>query len=483
MAELPPLSVLAPELARQVEAILQAYDAPGAAVAVAMPGGALFAQGFGLKHMNRRGAVTSQTAFNVGSTSKAFCSCALAILADEGRLSWEDPVRRWIPNFETRVENDDGVMTLRDLSGNRSGLPRNGILEFGTELAIDATEVVRRLRFAEPAAALRTRFNYSNIGHTAAALAAEAASGLEYCDLLQRRIFTPLGMNDAVAGASARAFAPAQAGWHCAVDGRTLEIDPIFTDVHRGSAGVCLSAQDAAYWLAFLLGDGGPLLSSNALEALFEPQIPILPEDLAIWIGPPDAAHPAYALGWAISDQNGVTVARHSGSDFGINAHVSLARQAGVGVAVYVNKDCKASIEINYTVLDVLMGWPARDWREIIADPGLPDTNSTFRHSLLRANGAIPARPLDAYAGGFRSDREGPLAVRAGSDALRAAFADGPVFDGALTPLGGDVFLLEPAYPGLVSDAVGGRFEARFSFEDQRATELDIIGLGRFART
>src|SRR5690606_36145425 len=110
-----------------------------------------------------------------------------------------------------------GAMTLRDLSGNRAGLPRNGVLEFGTELTIDAEEVVRRLRHAPPAARPRERFTYSNIAHTAVALVVERISGLAYVDFLKREVFGPLGMETASGGSAARTDIADHAGWHCAL--------------------------------------------------------------------------------------------------------------------------------------------------------------------------------------------------------------------------------------------------------------------------
>lgn len=481
MSAFPPVSAFDGALDARIRDILAAYDAPGAAVAVVSKGKA-FASGFGRRHLAGPDPVGPNTAFNVGSTSKAFSATAAAILVARGVMTWDDPVRRWLPDFATWREADAAAMTLRDLSGNRAGLPRNGILEFGTELIIPAEEVVRRLRFSPSAAGLRERFTYSNIAHTAVALAVERASGLAYVDFLKREIFGPLGMRDASGGAVARTDLKDPAGWHCALDGETVEIPAIFTDVHRGSAGLCLSAEDAARWLAFNLGDGSPILPTAGLAELFEPQIALRKNELAIWIAPPGATGPAYGLGWGVAWQNGIRVIRHSGSDFGINAHVALAPSEGAGVAVYVNKDCKASIEISYAVFDALMGWNPGDWREIIFDRKLPDTNAGFKHSALRPNGARPQRPWETYAGRFLSRREGALDIAVEAKGLALHFLDAPVFDGELAPLGGDRFLAIPDYPGLVSDAVGGRFEAEFDLAGGRARSLTIHGIGVFER-
>jgi len=443
MSAFPSVSVFSGDLDARINAILAAYDAPGAAVALVSKGQA-FASGFGRRHLALPDPVGTTTAFNVGSTSKAFSATAVAVLVARGIMNWDDPVRRWLPDFTTWRESDAAAMTLRDLSGNRAGLPRNGILEFGTELTITAAEltitaeeVVRRLRFSPPAAGLRERFTYSNIAHTAVALAVERASGLAYVDFLKREIFGPLGMKDASGGAVAQTDLKDPAGWHCALDGETVEIPP------RRPPGICravpfsggcrtLARLQPRRRFAHPAGYGSPILPASGLAELFEPQIALREEELAIWIAPPGATGPAYALGWGVAWQNGVRVIRHSGSDFGINAHVALAPAERSGVAVYVNKDCKASIEISYAVLDALMGWSPGDWRDVIFDRKLPDTNAGFKHSTLRPNGARPDRPWDTYAGRFHSRREGALDVAVQAERLSLRFLDAPVFDGEL---------------------------------------------------
>lgn len=469
-----------PDLDARLKACLQRYGAPGAVVAMVAGDGRIFASGYGVKALSRTEPVTLRTAFNVGSTSKAFAATTAAVLIHQGRMSWDDPVRRWLPDFLTWREDESARMTIRDLSANRAGLPRNGFLEFGTELTIPAEEVVRRLRYAPPAAALGERFTYSNIGHTTVALVIEAVTGRPYAEVLAEQVLRPLGMDDSAAGVQARNL-PDLSGWHCASDGATRELSPIFTDVHRGSAGVCVTGADASRWLAFNLGDGGPLMSTAALQELHTRQIVVDERDHAIWIAPPEAVEAGYALGWGTSREGDISVSRHSGSDFGINAHVLVSRDAGVGAAVYVNKDCKASIEINYMVFDALMGRRSRDWGAVVHDKRLPDTNASFRHSAKRPAGENVVDP-SRYAGVFRSAREGAARIFVDGGSLRAAFADAPVFNGALTPLPAGLFLLEPDYAGLVSDAVGGRFEAEFVFADGTPMALDIHGIGRFDR-
>jgi CubicO group peptidase (beta-lactamase class C family) len=482
------LSHLNPSLDDAIRETMAHYGVPGAAVAIVRDGEP-YVGCYGVRRLSAPDPVTPRTAFNVASTSKAFTAAVVAALTDRGIANWDDPVRKWAPEFETPDPWISDHMTLRDLSANRSGLPRTGVCEFGTELSIPVEEVIRRLKYVEPLHRFRQRFTYSNIGHTAVALSAARAYGSTYLQALREFIFEPLGMTESSCGAAARTELKEQAGWHCSVGGRTLEIDPIYTDVHMGTAGMCVSAQDATRWLRLLLSDGSVdgkrVLSKAALNELLTPQTIIRPEELAIWIGPPEAKFAGYCLGWACSEQSGYKVIRHSGSDFGVNAHIVLVPEAGIGIAAYINKDCKASIEITYRALDALLSLPPRDWTRIINDRTLPDTNASFKHSPIAPPAPTPLDGVQArYVGAYFHPANGPVYVQQNAEgALELRFVDAAVFDSELRPLGGNRFLTVPFYPGLGSDAVGGRFEAEFHVCSRGVAErLAIAGIGDFER-
>jgi CubicO group peptidase (beta-lactamase class C family) len=475
-----PLHAFSIELDKRIGEILARDGVPGASVAV-VSGDNDYLGLYGVKRLGGEEPIGPETAFNVGSTSKAFASAAAAVLVAGGQMQWDDPIRKYIPDFRVWSEEVSAAMTLRDLASNRAGLPRSGICEFGTDMTISAGELVRRLAYVKPAAPWRSRFTYSNVGHTAVALAVERAAGMEYLAFVEQALLTPLGMRHSSGGTRARRLRD-QAGWHSAVDGKTIAISPIFTDVQVGSAGMCVSGGDALRWLRLHLGQTPSVLTEQVLAELHLPQIDIDARDLAIWIGPPDSANASYCLGWASSDQNGVRILRHSGSDFGINAYVAFVPSAGVGVAVYLNKDCKASVEIGYVVLDALLNFPPRDWHAQVSSKQLPDTNSTFQFANPQPGSGPLARSAASYVGRYESLLNGNATVTVDGSDLRIVFADAPIFDAALVSLGQDKFLAVPHYPGLVSDSVGARFETEFVFGGHQPRTMNIRGLGKFCR-
>src|SRR5471032_2524793 len=102
---------------------MRTFQTPGAAVAMVGPNGQAYVRGYGVRALGRPEAVDVQTSFAIASNSKAFLSACLAMLVDDGKLSWEDPVRRHLPEFALRDPAASAMMTVRDLLLHNSGLP------------------------------------------------------------------------------------------------------------------------------------------------------------------------------------------------------------------------------------------------------------------------------------------------------------------------------------------------------------------------
>src|SRR5207237_8239508 len=111
---------------------LQALRTPGAAIAVVRDGRVVFAKGYGVRALGDTARVDAHTLFQIGSNTKAFTTAALAILADEGKLSWDDPVTRLLPGFQLYDPYVTREFTIRDLVTHRSalGLGAGDLLRF-----------------------------------------------------------------------------------------------------------------------------------------------------------------------------------------------------------------------------------------------------------------------------------------------------------------------------------------------------------------
>src|SRR4029077_5456159 len=204
------VAVLAPLCAAQVAAqgfrqkdfdayatrALQTLQTPGAAVAVVRNGKVLFARGYGVRSLGDKTPVDAHTLFQIGSNTKAFTTAALAILADDGKLSWDDPVTKLLPGFQLYDPYVTREFTLRDLVTHRSGLGLGAgdLLWFHTNDS--RAEIACRIRFARPVSSFRSQYAYDNVLYIVAGEVVAAAADASWDDFVRQRIFVPLGMSE-----------------------------------------------------------------------------------------------------------------------------------------------------------------------------------------------------------------------------------------------------------------------------------------------
>jgi CubicO group peptidase (beta-lactamase class C family) len=126
-----------------VERSMQVWMIPGAAVAIVHGDQMVYARGYGVRELGREDPVTPGTVFAVGSTTKAFTAAAVAMLVDDGKMAWDDPVRKHIEFFHLYDPFADRAATLRDLLSHRTGLSRNDALWYNSPWSRE--ELLRRL--------------------------------------------------------------------------------------------------------------------------------------------------------------------------------------------------------------------------------------------------------------------------------------------------------------------------------------------------
>lgn len=393
---------------------LKRYHQPGVAVAVVKEGKVVFQQGWGVRTAGRPEPVTAQTLFQVASNSKAVTAAALAILVDDGKLRWDDPVTDYLPWFrlggEAYITRE---LTVRDLLLHRSGLSLGAgdlMWWFGEH---SREEIARALRHITPATSFRASYAYDNVLYVVAGEVVKAASGMEWDDFVRTRIFEPLGMRRTQT--SVRLFRPGDdvATPHARVNvAGDLEAIAWDTVDNIGSAGaINSSVADWARWLMVQLDSGrtatGDRLWKEArTREMWNPGINIP-------VGIPGPAFMAlranfngYALGWSIRDYRGLKLVTHTGGLAGMLSRVFLVPEKKVGVVVLTNGETPAMSALGWWVLDWALGAPRTDWVAAFAQAGdeMLARDKAFEDSAAAARraGVGPSLPLAALAGTYR---------------------------------------------------------------------------------
>src|SRR5262245_23919299 len=223
------------------------WQTPGSAVVVVRGDEVVYLKGFGVSDVGSKRPVTPDTIFAIGSTTKAFVTAAMAILADEGKISWDDPVRKHLPYFRLSDPLANENVTLRDIVTHRTGLIRHDLLWYGSPWGRE--EVIKRVGFVPLTYGFRTTFQYQNIMFLTAGQAVGAASGSSWEEFTQKRIFDPLGMKSANFSALLAEKAPDHASPHSRQGGQ-IKVIPWRNIDNVGPAGsINASVGDLAGWI------------------------------------------------------------------------------------------------------------------------------------------------------------------------------------------------------------------------------------------
>jgi len=177
---------------KAVAGILAKTGAPSASVAVVRDGKIAYVHAYGLARLEPKTPATPQMRYSIGSISKQFTAAAILMLAEDGKLSLDDKVVRWLPEL-TRAKDVSIRQLLSMTSGYQDFWPHDyvmpGMLEPATAQQIADTWAKKPLDF-EPG----TRWQYSNTNYAIAGMIAERAAGMPLLDFLRQRVFTPLQM-------------------------------------------------------------------------------------------------------------------------------------------------------------------------------------------------------------------------------------------------------------------------------------------------
>src|SRR5262245_28425018 len=249
------------------------WQTPGSAVVVVRGDEVVYLKGFGVSDVGSKRPVTPDTIFAIGSTTKAFVTAAMAILADEGKMSWDDPVRKHLPYFRLSDPLANENVTMRDLVTHRTGLIRHDMLWYGSPWGRE--EIIKRIGYVPLSFGFRTTFQYQNIMFLTAGQAVGAASGGTWEEFTQKRIFDPLGMKSANFSALKAEKAPDHASPHSKHAGKIEVIKWRNIDNIGPALSINASARDLSNWVRLHLNDGvfdgKQLISSENLREMQTP--------------------------------------------------------------------------------------------------------------------------------------------------------------------------------------------------------------------
>lgn len=393
---------------------LKSWRVPGAAIAVIRDGEVIYLKGHGVRDVGGKELVTPDTIFPIASCTKGFTTAALAALVDDGKLGWDDPVRKHLSYFRLSDPLASREVTLRDLACHRTGLGPHELLWYRSPWT--AEEVVRRAGLLPLDKPFRSAFQYQTTMFTAAGLAVESASGMTWDSFVKKRLLDPLGMSatvfttTAAEGSSERAL-PHRYG----ADGQPVTMPFYSMKAPEPAGSIQSTARDLAKWLHFQLGGNPSVLSRRRLLEMHTPHMVISGAGTERELLP-ETRQASYGLGWVIHDYRGYKIIAHAGAIDGFRAQLTMVPEKKLGIVVLANlHHTRLNLALSNSLIDHLLDLPTKDWNgmlQAVLRKGEEKSEAELRDRLARRHrDTRPSRELGAYVGTYEHPAYGSVRI------------------------------------------------------------------------
>jgi len=448
-----------------VTRVMKTFDVPGIAIAVVKDGKVVATRGFGVRKLGQPAPVDARTLFEIASNSKAFTAAALAMLVDEGKLAWDDPVTKHLPDFQMYDAYVTHEMTVRDLLTHRSGLGLGaGDLLWWPTTNFSTDEIIEKLRYIKPATSFRSAYAYDNLLYIVAGKIIAAKSGKTWGETVREKILNPVGMTGTTTSLAEGAANANQAGAHSKINDRIALVKSMPVANAVGAVGINTNAEDIAKWMQVLLDDGK--IASKGMDAngkpvrlysdarateLWTAQTPIKINEPPAALAATKPNFSAYGLGFQLRDYHGQKVAMHGGALQGFYSRVMLVPESKLGIAIFTNAESGGALSaLQYRLLDQYMsvtpGIAPSDWIGIIGaqDKAMHDKELARikANKTTRAAASKPSLALADYDGEYEDAWYGKAVIRHVGKKQTLTFTRTPDLTGELEHFQHDTFIV-----------------------------------------
>jgi len=415
-----------------MEQVLKDWNTPGVGVGIVVKDRLVFAKGYGYRDYEQKLPFTPTTLFQIASNSKLFTAIAAGMLVEEGKLSWDRPVREAVPTILFYNDQLNSNVTLRDMLSHRTGVTRHDLIWFKSPFT--RKELFEKLKYLEPQEPMRTAFLYNNLMFSAVGQIIELKSGMRWEQFVRERILTPLDMGATTYTISEMLKHPDHGvAFREKRDSFELYKIPYYEDTEGvAPAGAVISNIDElSHWLIALMNDGKyqgkQVLPPNVLRATLQPAIG-LPNTVGEALGYWELLNPDYGMGRSIASYRGRLITYHGGDLPGFHSQVSFLPNDQIGVIVFVMGDHAAPLYnvVSYNVYERLLGldhtpWSRRQLQVRLANKKA-GTQARAKAGEDRVPNTQPSHPLAGYAGEYENPAYGILKIGRKGDDLEFGF-------------------------------------------------------------
>ncbi|WP_195696749.1 serine hydrolase [Priestia megaterium] len=413
-------SSLTGRLGSYTQEMMKDLNVPGAAVAVIKDGEIILSEGFGYRDIENKKPVTPNTLFAIGSSTKAFGTLSLSLLAQQQKFNWDKSVQTYIPTFSLHDPLASSQTTARDLASHRSGVSRHELLWHGSSLT--RRDIAEKIQYLELDAPFRTSFLYNNLMYATLSYVVEEITHQTWEQYVSEHILQPLHMEDTNFSVTTSQAKDDHALPYIEKNEDIVKVP--FRNIDTVGAAGCINSniEDMAKWVLFHLNQGKvgehELITPDMLQQMYQPHIPIPDEPL---LSTSETTLNCYGLGWFISAYRGYKVIHHGGNIDGFSALVSFIPEENIGLVILTNTG--TTLLPSYLanqIYDELLGLDAIDWHK----RAIEDT-AKFKEMMKELDKPLPqvkettlTHAVKEYTGIFEHPAYGKIEVYKQNDTL-----------------------------------------------------------------
>lgn len=398
-------------IADYAEQVRRTWKIPGLSVSVVWRDSLEFAGGSGVREAGSRLPADGRTLYHIGSVSKSFTAVMLASLADEGLLSWNDTVKRLMPDFRWADPYVEESMLVKELLLHRTGW-RGQAGTYLPNLGYGREDICRMMARVEPVHPFREVYAYNNLTFLWAARLVETLTGKTWEENLQERVLDPLGMSHTVTGETGYLAAGERAAvqHEFSYDSRdTVRVRPLYGEdralhwltVIGPAGGICSDVTDMARYVKFHLhdgvADGRRVVSERQMRYLHRGQTIVSQDSSYIRL---------YGLCWFVEQNAGYRILFHTGTTWGHTALCAFVPELDLGLMISCNAEVSegARYALMRRIVDLYRGAPFRDWNSELFGEWL--ARNRRAGSARPAEECIPVRewPAESLTGRYVKD-------------------------------------------------------------------------------
>ncbi|OJV48464.1 MAG: penicillin-binding protein [Chryseobacterium sp. 39-10] len=397
--------------------LIKDWNCPGIGVGIVYKGKLVFAKGYGYRDYGKKLPVTPNTLFRIASNTKLFTAVSAGLLVDEGKLTWDKPIKNDVPTLNFYNDELNNTVTLRDMLGHRTGISRHDMIWQKSD--INKKQIFDKIKYLEPAAPFRTKFLYNNLLFSTVGEVVEIKSGKTWEDFVKEKILTPLQMKTSTFEELAmRKTGDFVVPYNEKRDTDTLYEIPLYFDGEglNPAGGLMSNINDISHWLTALMNDGKyngkQVIPSEILKATLEPGFSF-PNSSKY----NELLNENYGLARMSAVYRGHLLLFHGGDLNGIHSQISMMPKEEIGVVVFVigNQSQPLYDIISYDVYERLLGlsltpWSERKLKDHIEAKKI-DKEARSKVSNSQIPNTKPSHPMADYLGDFTNEPYGTITI------------------------------------------------------------------------